>query len=57
MASAKPTPMCRLMLACDGSNLNKQRIPKGYCRPCEDALQRREERKLQQLQQATKEST
>lgn len=51
MASNKAllhTPMCKLMIACDGSNLNKQRVPKGCCRPCEDALKRREERKLQQ---------
>ena len=36
------TPICTKMVACDGSNLvGKNRIEKGYCGKCEEALAKR----------------
>jgi hypothetical protein len=36
------TPICTKMVACDGANLvGKNRIEKGYCGKCEEALEKR----------------
>jgi hypothetical protein len=32
------TPVCKLMLACDGSNLIAERIESGHCGKCAKAL-------------------